>query len=87
MLTYYAITNAAALTLTGEQRRWSPVIGVVGLVGCVALITSLPASAILIGTATLAPGSAFGRSLHIEPRDHRRRRDVGSCVFNRAVRS
>ena len=36
VLTYYAITNAAALTLTGEQRRWPPVIAVVGLVGCVA---------------------------------------------------
>ena len=58
VLTYYAITNAAALTLTGEQRRWSPVIAVVGLVGCVALITSLPPTAILTGTATLALGVA-----------------------------
>ena len=56
VLTYYAITNAAALTLTGEQRRWSPMIGMIGLVGCVALIMSLPASAILTGTATLALG-------------------------------
>ena len=58
MLTYYAITNAAALTLTGEQRRWSPAIAVLGLIGCVTLITSLPPTAILIGTATLALGVA-----------------------------
>jgi basic amino acid/polyamine antiporter, APA family len=56
VLTYYAITNAAALTLTSEQRRWSPTIAVVGLIGCVALITSLPPIAILAGTATLVLG-------------------------------
>jgi APA family basic amino acid/polyamine antiporter len=58
VLTYYAITNAAALTLTGEQRRWSPVIALVGLIGCIALITSLPVTAILTGTAALALGAA-----------------------------
>ena len=56
VLTYYAVTNAAALTLTREQRRWSPVIAIVGLVGCVVLITSLPPTAIVIGTATLVLG-------------------------------
>jgi basic amino acid/polyamine antiporter, APA family len=56
VLTYYAITNAAALTLTSEQRRWSPTIAVVGLIGCVALIASLPPIAILAGTATLVLG-------------------------------
>jgi APA family basic amino acid/polyamine antiporter len=58
VLTYYAITNAAALTLTEEQRRWSPVVAVVGLIGCVVLIAALPQKAILTGTATLALGVA-----------------------------
>jgi APA family basic amino acid/polyamine antiporter len=58
VLTYYAITNAAALTLSADQRRTSPVIAVIGLVGCVALITSLPPTAILTGTAVLACGAA-----------------------------
>ena len=58
VLTYYAITNAAALTLTREQRRWPPMIAVGGLVGCVGLIASLPPPAILLGTATLALGLA-----------------------------
>ena len=70
VLTYYAITNAAALTLTGEQRRWSPMIAVVGLVGCVALITSLPPTAILTGTATLALGVAV-RAITTHPRGDR----------------
>jgi APA family basic amino acid/polyamine antiporter len=58
VLTYYAITNAAALTLTGEQRRWSRIIAVVGLIGCIALIVSLPPTAIVTGTAMLALGVA-----------------------------
>ena len=92
VLTYYAITNAAALTLTGEQRRWSPVIAVVGLVGCVALITSLPPTAILTGTATLAARgrrsgdhhtSSYGRV--IDP-TVRLTRHVGSRRFARSRR-
>ena len=58
VLTYYAITNAAVLTLRREQRRWSPAIAVVGLAGCIALIASLPPMAILTGTAALALGVA-----------------------------
>ncbi len=56
ILTYYAITNASALTLTPEQRRWPRAIAVVGLVGCVVLIFSLPVSALIGGGITLAIG-------------------------------
>ena len=58
ILTYYAITNAAALTLRPDQRRWPRGIAVVGLVGCVVLIFSLPASALIGGGITLAVGVA-----------------------------
>jgi APA family basic amino acid/polyamine antiporter len=58
VLTYYAITNAAALTLTGDQRRWPPAIAAVGLIGCIVLIVSLPPTAILTGIAVLAAGAA-----------------------------
>jgi APA family basic amino acid/polyamine antiporter len=61
VLTYYAITNAAALTLGGDQRRWPPAIAVVGLAGCVVLILSLPPRAILTGFVTLALGAAVRR--------------------------
>lgn len=58
ILTYYAITNAAALTLTSEQRRWPRGIAALGLIGCVVLIFSLPASALIGGGITLAVGVA-----------------------------
>jgi APA family basic amino acid/polyamine antiporter len=56
VLTYYAITNAAALTLRRDQRRWPPAIAVIGLIGCVALVAALPLSAVLTGLVTLAVG-------------------------------
>jgi APA family basic amino acid/polyamine antiporter len=56
VLTYYAVTNAAALTLTPEQRRWPRWIAVVGLIGCIALALSLPWRELLSGAAVLAVG-------------------------------
>jgi basic amino acid/polyamine antiporter, APA family len=56
VLTYYAITNAAALTLRPEQRRWPAVFAVVGLLGCVTLVAALPPLAILTGFGALAVG-------------------------------
>jgi APA family basic amino acid/polyamine antiporter len=56
VLTYYAITNAAALTLRRDQRRWPPVIAVVGLLGCVVLVVALPPRAVVTGLVTLAVG-------------------------------
>ena len=41
VLTYYAITNAAALTLSRQQRRWPRPIAVLGLLGCLALVVAL----------------------------------------------
>ncbi|MEM7284724.1 MAG: APC family permease [Actinomycetota bacterium] len=58
ILTYYAITNASALTLTADQRRWPRSIALLGLVGCVVLIFSLPVSALVGGGITLAVGVA-----------------------------
>jgi APA family basic amino acid/polyamine antiporter len=56
VLTYYAITNAAALTLRRDQRRWPPVIAVIGLLGCVVLVVALPPRAVVTGLVTLAVG-------------------------------
>lgn len=58
ILTYYAITNAAALTLDPSQRSWSPALAWVGLVGCVVLVLSLPTTAIIAGGLTLLLGVA-----------------------------
>jgi APA family basic amino acid/polyamine antiporter len=58
VLTYYAVTNAAAYTLADEQRRWPRWISAVGLVGCVALVAALPGTALLGGLVVLASGVA-----------------------------
>jgi basic amino acid/polyamine antiporter, APA family len=59
VLTYYAITNAAALTLSPGQRRWPRALAVAGLVGCLALIAALPWRAIVLGGGVLALGAAL----------------------------
>jgi len=56
VLTYYAVTNAAALTLAPAQRRWPPAVAVLGLVGCLALVAALPAAALVGGGAVLVSG-------------------------------
>lgn len=58
VLTYYAVTNAAALTLSRDQRRWPGVVAAVGLLGCVALVAALPRSALLGGGLVLVTGVA-----------------------------
>ena len=60
ILTYYAVTNAAALTLSADQLRWPRAIAVVGLVGCVVLVASLPASALVGGLIVLGLGVIAG---------------------------
>jgi APA family basic amino acid/polyamine antiporter len=57
VLTYYAITNAAALTLSTAERRWPRALAVAGLIGCVALVAALPWRAIAIGGGVLALGA------------------------------
>lgn len=56
VLTYYSITNWAALTLpsTTAQR----VLGVAGLIGCSVLVVCLPGRAVLTGIAVLLVGCA-----------------------------
>jgi APA family basic amino acid/polyamine antiporter len=56
VLTYYAITNAAALTLRRDQRRWPPAVAVIGLLGCVMLVAALPPRAVVTGLVALAVG-------------------------------
>jgi len=55
VLTYYAIANAAALTLKGKVRA------ALGLAGCVVLAFSLPLPSVLAGGGVLVLGaSAYG---------------------------
>lgn len=62
VLTYYAIANASAWTQAPEQRRWPRALNVVGLLGCCALVATLPLPAVLAGILMFAVG-LLGRSL------------------------
>jgi APA family basic amino acid/polyamine antiporter len=57
VLTYYGVTNAAAWTLSPEQRRWPRVLAGLGLLGCAALALALPVRSVLSGAAVLALGA------------------------------
>ena len=61
VLTYYAITNAAALTLPPARRRWPRGLAVLGLAGCAVLVATLPARAIVTGAAVLVAGALVRR--------------------------
>jgi APA family basic amino acid/polyamine antiporter len=56
VLVYYAIANAAALTLPGRGRN---VLAAVGLAGCVVLAVSLPWRSVVAGVAVLAVGALW----------------------------
>jgi APA family basic amino acid/polyamine antiporter len=57
VLSYYAITNAAAWTLKPEQRRWPPVLAALGLIGCASLALALPWASVVAGAGVLGLGS------------------------------
>jgi APA family basic amino acid/polyamine antiporter len=58
VLTYYAITNIAALTLRREQRRWPAALAVVGALGCTVLVAALPLTSIAVALALFVAGLA-----------------------------
>jgi APA family basic amino acid/polyamine antiporter len=62
VLVYYAIANAAALTLTRQERGFPRWPAALGLAGCVLLATTLPSTAVLAGLGVLALG-LVGRAL------------------------
>ena len=57
VLFYYGVTNAAALTLTHDNRRRARPLAWLGLAGCGILAFSLPPSRIAGGVAVLALGA------------------------------
>ncbi|SBT48701.1 APC family permease [Micromonospora auratinigra] len=61
VLVYYAIANAAALTLGREPARRIPVqlLAASGLVGCLVLAVSLPPASVLAGFGVLALGALW----------------------------
>jgi APA family basic amino acid/polyamine antiporter len=63
VLTYYAIANVSAWTLPPEHRRWPRPLTVVGVVGCIILAATLPATSVLLGAAVLAGGALLRAAL------------------------
>ncbi|SIQ20501.1 APC family permease [Micromonospora avicenniae] len=61
VLVYYAITNAAALTLGRDRGRKLPVqaLAVLGLAGCLLLAANLPLTSVVAGFGVLAVGAAW----------------------------
>jgi APA family basic amino acid/polyamine antiporter len=66
VLTYYAIANAAALTLSAKERRWPRPLAALGLAGCAVVAASLPATAVIGGAIVLGAGVVV---FAVAPRD------------------
>lgn len=56
VLLYYAVANASALTQPPGERRYPRALAVVGLVGCLVLVVTLPLGAVVTGVVVLALG-------------------------------
>lgn len=57
VLVYYAIANAAAWTLAGDERRWPRAIAAAGIGGCVTLAAALPWTSVVAGGGVLVVGA------------------------------
>ncbi len=64
VLVYYAVANLSAFRQPTEQRRWPRALNVVGLVGCLALVATLPGEAVVGGLVVLAVG-VVGRAVRL----------------------
>ncbi|GAA3221284.1 APC family permease [Actinocorallia longicatena] len=62
VLIYYAVANAAAFTQPAAERRWPRALNVLGLLGCLTLIVTLPWQSVAAGVAMFSLGLA-GRLL------------------------
>lgn len=62
VLVYYAIANLSAYTQPRADRRWPRALNVTGVVGCLVLAATLPATSVLVGLGVFAVGLA-GRAV------------------------
>jgi basic amino acid/polyamine antiporter, APA family len=56
VLVYYAVANASAFTQDATHRRWPRVLQVLGGVGCLVLVATLPWGAVVAGVCVFAVG-------------------------------
>ena len=64
VLLYYLIANASAFTQGGDRRRYPKALQVVGAIGCLALVATLPTGSIVGGLVALGVG-AGGRLIRV----------------------
>jgi APA family basic amino acid/polyamine antiporter len=56
VLLYYAVANLSALRQPAEQRRWPRVVNVLGLLGCLTLVVTLPGASLVAGLTVVVVG-------------------------------
>lgn len=71
VLLYYAVANIAAARQRGTARRYPRILQGVGLLGCGALVVTLPPASVATGTAVVTLG-LVGRALVLRHRRGRR---------------
>lgn len=59
VLTYYAVTNASALSLRADEGRPPPIVPIGGLMGCLLLGISMPRPAVIAGIGMLLIGGLY----------------------------
>jgi APA family basic amino acid/polyamine antiporter len=67
VLVYYAVANASAFTQPAADRRWPRVLNVVGAIGCLVLVATLPWQSVVAGVVMFAVGLA-GRAVILRRR-------------------
>ncbi|MFG1643498.1 APC family permease [Amycolatopsis sp. NPDC049252] len=71
VLIYYAIANTAAFTQPREQRRWPRWLNLLGVLGCLVLVATLPWPSVLAGVVMFAVG-LIGRAVVLRARSRSR---------------
>jgi basic amino acid/polyamine antiporter, APA family len=74
VLVYYAIANVAAVTQTRDHRRWPRALNLLGAIGCLVLVATLPWPSVIAGLVMFTIGLA-GRAVVLA----RRRKDRSSA--------
>jgi APA family basic amino acid/polyamine antiporter len=59
VLLYYSVANLAAFTQPRERRRWPRALQVLGGIGCLVLVATLPWPSIVAGVAVVAVGVVY----------------------------
>ncbi len=59
VLIYYLVANISAFTQTGPDRRYPKVLQVLGAAACIALVATLPLTAVASGLVMFAAGAAY----------------------------